>query len=281
MPKLSIITVSLNDAKGLRKTIQSVISQTYKDFEYIVIDGGSTDDSQTVLKAFSENIAYSISEKDNGIYDAMNKGIARAVGDYCLFLNSGDYLVGPDILSEIFSHIITEDVISGAVIFYSDLSPKKHYHSNITSSEITLSDLFEGSLNHQATLIKRSLFVKYGLYEKKFRIISDWIFTINTIIFNNVSFRYLDIPIAYYNVDGKSAPVSDYYGKENLPALKELIPQRILSDYETGYIHTVKRIKKYLLFWTLFRFLNLCTIKYDNISKRIKERRKLKMYVGE
>jgi glycosyltransferase involved in cell wall biosynthesis len=281
MLKLSIITVNLNDAEGLRKTIQGVINQTFKDFEFIVIDGGSKDGSQEVIKEFSQRIVYSISENDNGIYDAMNKGISRAVGDYCMFLNSGDYLVGPDILSEIFSHNFSEDIISGAVITYSNLSNYKYFHSNITSSEITLSDLFEGSLNHQATLIKRSLFEKYGPYEKKFRIISDWIFTIKTIIFNNVSYRYLDIPIAYYNIDGKSATISDYYSKENLPALKELIPPRILSDYETGYVHILKRMKKYFLFWAIFRFLNLCTLKYDNIYRRFTGQKKLKRHLSE
>jgi len=281
MPNLSIITVNLNDAKGLVKTIQSVINQTFKNFEYIVIDGGSTDESLEKINSFSESFAYWVSEKDNGIYDAMNKGIRRAVGDYCLFLNSGDYLNGPGILSEIFSQSLSEDIISGAVIAYSDHSPKKYIQPGIISSEITLSDLFEGSLNHQATLIKRSLFDKYGLYEEKFSIISDWIFTIKTIIFNNVSFRYLDVPITYYNVDGKSASVSDYYSKENFPALKELIPVRILSDYETGYVHTVKRMKKYILFWAIFRLLNLCTIKYDRISRRLIERRKLKRHISE
>ena len=281
MPKLSIITVNLNNAKGLEKTIRSVINQTFADFEYIVIDGGSTDESLEKIKTFSETLTYWVSEKDSGIYEAMNRGIIRATGEYCLFLNSGDYLFSPAILTKVFSLNLWEDIISGAVITYSDLYPKKYFQSTITESEITLSDLFEGSLNHQATFIKRSLFDRYGLYENKYRIISDWIFTIKTIILNNVSFRYLDLAITYYNVDGRSASVSEYFIKENLPALKEIFPARILSDYEKGYVHTVKRMRKYFLFWTIFRLLNLCTIRYDNISRRLKERSQLKKLIGE
>ena len=281
MPKLSIITVNLNNANGLRKTIISVINQTYKDFEYIIIDGGSSDKSLDVINTFSDQLAYWVSEKDHGIYNAMNKGIDGACGEYCLFLNSGDYLINQEILNYIFSFNITEDIVSGAVIAYSELNPQKFLLSKITSSDITLSDLFEVSLNHQATFIKRSLFTRYGLYEEKFKIISDWIFTLKTIVLNNVTFKYLDIAITLYNTDGRSGSVSEYYTRENLSGLKELIPPRILADYQTGYVHDVKRMKKYLLFWIIFRILNLITIKYDSISKKIMSRRHLKRLIHE
>jgi hypothetical protein len=137
------------------------------------------------------------------------------------------------------------------------------------------------SLNHQATFIKRSLFTRYGLYEEKFKIISDWIFTLKTIVLNNVTFRYLDVAVTLYNIDGRSGSVSEYYTRENLSGLKELIPPRILADYQTGYIHAVKRMKKYLLFWTIFRILNLCTINYDSISKRILSQRHIKRLFRE
>ena len=97
MPKLSIITINLNNAEGLRKTIPSVISQTYCDFEYIVIDGGSTDGSVDVIKKYADKLSYWVSEPDAGIYNAMNKGIRKAGGEYCQFLNSGDWLVAPDV----------------------------------------------------------------------------------------------------------------------------------------------------------------------------------------
>ena len=87
--KYSIITVNYNNKEGLRNTIESVIHQTYRDFEFIVIDGGSTDGSAEVLKEYDSQITYWVSEKDKGIYNAMNKGIAKATGDYLNFMNSG------------------------------------------------------------------------------------------------------------------------------------------------------------------------------------------------
>ena len=86
----SIITINYNNSEGLRQTIDSVVSQTYHEYEYIVIDGGSTDGSVDIIGFFSDKVDYWVSEKDRGIYHAMNKGVAQAHGDYCIFMNSGD-----------------------------------------------------------------------------------------------------------------------------------------------------------------------------------------------
>ncbi|MDR2910496.1 MAG: glycosyltransferase [Bacteroidales bacterium] len=91
--KLSIITINLNNVAGLQKTIESVVKQTFTDYEYIVIDGGSTDGSADIIKQHANKITYWVSEPDKGIYNAMNKGIRVAKGEYCLFLNSGDWLI--------------------------------------------------------------------------------------------------------------------------------------------------------------------------------------------
>jgi glycosyltransferase involved in cell wall biosynthesis len=93
--RLSIITINLNNASGLQKTFDSIFSQDFTAIEYIVIDGQSEDGSQELIKQYAGKINYCISEKDTGIYNAMNKGISKATGDYLLFLNSGDYLSGP------------------------------------------------------------------------------------------------------------------------------------------------------------------------------------------
>ena len=90
--KLSIITINYNNLEGLKRTVESVINQTSKEFEYIVIDGGSNDGSGAYIESKSEHIDYWVSEPDKGIYNAMNKGIAKASGEYLLFLNSGDHL---------------------------------------------------------------------------------------------------------------------------------------------------------------------------------------------
>ena len=100
MPVLSIITINYNNKAGLDKTILSVIDQTDKSFEFLVIDGGSDDGSKELIKKYSKEIAYSVSEKDHGIYNAQNKGVLKATGDYCLFLNSGDCLESNDTLKK-------------------------------------------------------------------------------------------------------------------------------------------------------------------------------------
>lgn len=97
--KISIITINFNNKDGIEKTISSVVAQTYKDIQYIIIDGDSTDGSVEVIKKYHEDIDYWISEPDKGIYDAMNKGILKATGDYVLFLNSGDYLSIEELLT--------------------------------------------------------------------------------------------------------------------------------------------------------------------------------------
>ena len=100
--KFSIITINYNNCEGLRRTIESVVNQTCHDFEYIIIDGGSTDGSVDVIKQYADQIDYWVSEPDKGIYNAMNKGVAVAKGEYCLFLNSGDSLHNNSALAKVF-----------------------------------------------------------------------------------------------------------------------------------------------------------------------------------
>ena len=124
--KLSIITINLNNKNGLSETISSVIAQTFTDYEYIIIDGQSTDGSLEVIKQNANHINQWISENDHGIYNAMNKGLNLAKGEYCLFLNSGDSLYDSDVLQVLFSQSFTEDIISGGIELYSHT--KKWYH---------------------------------------------------------------------------------------------------------------------------------------------------------
>jgi glycosyltransferase involved in cell wall biosynthesis len=113
MLKLSIITVNLNNAAGLRKTIESVRAQTFKDFEHIIIDGDSTDESVAVIKKFEDGFSYWVSEPDGGIYQGMNKGTRVAKGEYCLYLNSGDYLYNSKVLEKVFKEKFSEDLVYG------------------------------------------------------------------------------------------------------------------------------------------------------------------------
>jgi glycosyltransferase involved in cell wall biosynthesis len=166
--QLSIITINKNNAFGLKKTIQSVINQTNKDFEYIVIDGNSDDGSIEIIERYSSKINYWVSESDTGIYNAMNKGIRKAQGEYCLFLNSGDYLVSSTTLQDVFNEISNTQ----ADIFYSNCI-KSDSSAIIYPENITINDLLRIGISHQNSLIKRSLFLEHGFYNEKLRIGAD------------------------------------------------------------------------------------------------------------
>ena len=158
-PILSIITINRNNANGLKRTIESVIAQTFKDFEWIVIDGASTDESIDVIKKYAEHFTYWISEKDSGVYDAMNKGIQKAHGKYLLFMNSGDMLAENTSIEQMSLDKMDVDLIGG-IAKVDDTSEM------ITPpAALTLRHLLQyGNVSHQACIIRRELFEKIGLY---------------------------------------------------------------------------------------------------------------------
>ena len=234
--KLSIITVNLNNAEGLRKTIESVVSQTFTDFEYIVIDGGSTDGSIEIIKQYTDKITYWVSEPDKGIYNAMNKGILRAKGEYCLFLNSGDYLYSDTVLSDVFSYDLKEDIIIGRLLLSSDntteLGGGRTYACLQKGQALTLYNIYWGSINHQSSFIKRNLFHQYGLYDENYKIISDWIFFLKTIGMNGIQVKFIDMIIVYFDVTGIGSVNISLREEERKNALEKIVPKQILTDYK-------------------------------------------------
>lgn len=254
--KLSVITINLNNKDGLERTIKSVVNQRFTDYEYIIIDGNSSDGSKDLLEkvALEHQIKW-ISEKDCGIYNAMNKGILLAQGEYLLFMNSGDYLYDSEVLSTLFINDITEDVVLCNSLPANYYGIGKKGFGSIQSSDITFNDLYLFGLNHQATLIKRALFSKFGLYDEKFKIISDRIFIIKVLGLNNSTFRYVDLVISRYDTTGVSSNIKDYLKSELEPAIKEILPYRILLDYQNGYLHAVYEFRKHPFLWFGFRIL--------------------------
>ena len=222
--KFSIITLNYNNREGLSRTIESVVYQISTDYEFIIIDGGSTDGSVDVIKENKKRITYWISEKDNGVYHAMNKGIAQAHGDYCVFMNSGDCFHSPDVLDTIKKH--QGDIICGKVLKGNAKSP-----SGPRKSTITLVDLMRGSLPHQAMFIKRDLLLKHP-YDENYRILSDWKFCLETIVFDNCSFRNVDVIVADYDTSGISTNSNGLLPKERELILQEMFPPRIIADYQ-------------------------------------------------
>lgn len=155
--KLTIITVNYNDACGLKRTLQSVKEQTSRDFEYLVIDGGSQDGSKDLLDEYDEIITYSISERDSGVFNAMNKGIGLAKGNYCLFLNAGDYFAANDVVEKVLPTLDDTDFISGDTICISPSGKKALWKAPRILSVYVITRY---SLSHQSTFIKTSLLKK-------------------------------------------------------------------------------------------------------------------------
>lgn len=202
MKKLSIITINFNDFKGLQKTIESVINQTYLDYEFIIIDGGSSDDSKSIIEKYQSKITYWVSEKDNGIYNAMNKGILKAHGEYCLFLNSGDYLFNATVLENVFSNKSDADIIYGNMqIDWGNDNLK----IGKMPQKITFEHIYLDTLWHPVSFIKRNLFEKYGMYNELYKIVADYDFFFKVIVMHSVSMQHVDLVISSYNINGLSS----------------------------------------------------------------------------
>ena len=198
--KVSVITINFNNPNGLEKTIASVINQTYKSIEYIVIDGGSTDESVTIIKQFAPEIDYWVSEKDNGIYNAMNKGIAKATGEYLIFMNSGDCFADKEVMEKVFSLPLKQDVIYGNVNF---LDHESH-SAWCPPATLSFDHFVQSSIPHQGSFIKRSLFAKVGLYNEQLKISSDWKFFLDAIVKHKCTYKKVEMFIADCEDNGLS-----------------------------------------------------------------------------
>ena len=201
MPKLSIITVNLNNAEGLEKTIQSVISQTFTDYEYIIIDGGSIDGSKEIIEKHTDKITYWVSEPDKGIYNGMNKGIKAAKGEYCQFLNSGDYLVDENVIEQVVGFNAVEDIIYGDIYYSNGVDDIRLIKYKKT---ISLSLFENGSLPHPSSMIRKTVFDKFGYYNEKNRVVSDYEFFLKVFIKQPQQFRYLNLCFSVFDLNGIS-----------------------------------------------------------------------------
>ena len=199
--KISIITVNYNNLEGLKKTVENVKKQTFQDFEYVVIDGCSTDGSSNYLKENSDYFDYWVSEPDSGVYQAMNKGIKNATGEYLLFLNSGDHFYNDEVLEK------NHQIIKDSDIIYFDLQVIEVDKKFIRDYPDTLSFSYfvEDTLPHPATFIKKEAFLKTNLYKEDFKIVSDWKFFIDAICKFKLSYKRIAKPLSTFYIGGLSS----------------------------------------------------------------------------
>lgn len=222
-PLITIITVNINDLEGLKRTFKSVFNQNWKEFEYIVIDGGSNDGSAEYISSQGSRIDYWISEPDSGIYNAMNKGIRAANGEYLLFINSGDELKENDILGNNVSVLHTEDIIYYDLEFQFQDRAVKHTYP----SELDYKFFINGSIGHPATFIKKSLFENTSGYDENYKIVSDWKFFMDSVVKNKCSYRKVNVVLSKFYKDGIST---------NNRVLVEKERDEILNKYYSDYV---------------------------------------------
>ena len=249
---LSIITINRNNAVGLKKTMRSVASQTSADFEYVVIDGASTDASVEVIRSFEgsfgERLKW-ISEPDKGIYNAMNKGIEMASGDYLQFLNSGDCLASEGVTRRVAEALKSNDyppILYGNML--KDMSDGVILRDKgFGGKSISFLGFYIGSLNHPSSYIQKSLFEKYGRYDERLKIVSDWKWFLQAIILGGEKPAYVDLDVTLFDMNGISEKNKALDKAERRRVLDELIPSSILADYDRWSlpISRMKRLERH------------------------------------
>lgn len=223
--KYSIITINYNNREGLRRTIESVVNQSYKDFEYIVIDGGSDDGSREVLKKYADRISYWVSEPDKGIYNAMNKGIKVANGDYLIFMNSGDSFYDQDVLKNVLPYL-TADIVHGRLFYDSGRERSVYLHG-----DPDMQHFLDNTLNHQSSFISRKLFAD-TLYDEHYKIVSDWKFFMEKLVLQNCSLVSIPVKVGFFEEGGLSESDHTLDARERQEVLEQLFPPRMVKSFE-------------------------------------------------
>ncbi|GBR74226.1 glycosyl transferase GTA-type super family [Candidatus Termititenax aidoneus] len=214
MPKFSLITVCKNAAPALQRTLYSAKQQTFADYEHIVIDGGSTDNTFKVLAEYKDYIDKVISEPDTGVYNAMNKGIRLAGGGYLLFLNAGDIFLHENVLHMVAEQLTrkTVDVFFGHTLSLDRVTGKAFIRTQLPY--VNRLTLWGSTIAHQAAFINRRAFAEIGLYEESFQILADYEWFCRAIIIHNCSCQYYDFVPVVYGLDGlSSAPANSDIAK--------------------------------------------------------------------
>ena len=272
--RLSIITINRNNAVGLEKTLQSVATQTFKEFEYIVIDGASTDGSVEVIGKFERQFAHLkwVSEPDTGIYNAMNKGIRMASGDYIQILNSADCLAAEDVTERML--VALEKACNPSILYGNMVKcfPDGHHmvDKSFSGLEITMLGMFTGTLNHDPAYIRRDLFVKYGFYDESLKIVSDWKWYLQAIILGSEKPQYVDLDVTLFDMTGISESNKELDRIERKQVLTQLFPEAVLKDYEQYAfpIEQIRRLQRHPWSYKMVWFLERCLFKLEKMKRK-------------
>lgn len=269
---LTIITINYNNAEGLRKTLASVASQTYADIEHVIVDGGSTDGSVEIIREYARaNGAHAgsltnnchqihwLSEPDNGIYHAMNKGIRMATGEYIEILNSGDILFDANVTQRMIERLeqINAEKEENVGILYGNMIKVNATGKMVGKSgytEYSLRQFYSSTLNHDCAYIRKDLFDKYGLYDENLKIVSDWKWYLQAIGLGQVKPKYVDIDVTIFDDGGISETNLVLRNTERRKVLEEILPPAVLWDYDTHAfeMEQMKRLRRWKLYWMVY-----------------------------
>lgn len=203
LPKITIVTVVFNRVATIEQTISSVVNQTYPNLEYIVIDGGSNDGTVELIKKYEKSIAWWVSEKDGGIYDAMNKGVRASTGDYIEFIGSDDCLCSYDIVAKVAEKMDDEtDIISFPVYVVDEGYCTERIFDN--SFAVDKKTYHGGMIPHPGMFTRRELLQKYP-FDIKYKMVSDYKFFLLCYYDDTVKFKFVDFPVVYFSHDGISS----------------------------------------------------------------------------
>lgn len=255
--RLSVITITYNNLSGLQKTARSVVAQRYADMEWIVVDGGSTDGTPEWLAQVANEGVISVgagvakgmtdegkgnfcvkdlgafrfvSEPDKGVYDAQNKGIGMANGEYCFFLNAGDCFAGEDVLEQLLAEPVDADIVYGNEVVVDAEGRHVDYCRGVENPSFV--DLYNSCMKHQATLIRRALFERYGVYDSTLRICADWDWFFRVIAFHDeVSLCYRDVDVSLFENTGVSYHSPELCKRERQTVLDRYMSHRLQRDY--------------------------------------------------
>jgi glycosyltransferase involved in cell wall biosynthesis len=262
-PKVSIITVVYNGVQYIEQTIKSVMIQDYKNIEYIVIDGGSTDGTQEIITKYESDIAHWISEKDTGIYNAMNKGLQIAKGDIIAILNADDYYY-PNTINDVVTHFLK----TNAAIVYGNLTKfrtisSKEYFVDITPDINTMQSRM--GIFHPATFIKKEVYQELGHFNEKYKLSADYDFILRA--YNKkYDFQYLNKSLTYFRIGGASNTNCNSY-KEGVMVLSEnnspFVSQMKRAYFRCQYKQMIKRVIN-----TLVKIFGLQEILNKRIEKK-------------
>ena len=261
--KLSIVTINYNNAEGLRRTLASVAAQTYRGIEHIVVDGASADGSVNVIRDYdalnssSENplvVSWS-SEPDNGIYNAMNKGIKRASGDYIQILNSGDILASDDVVEKMLAAL---EVNGNPDFLYGNMVKKDYSSGTVVGKsgkvEHSLRQYYSSTMNHDCCYISRRLYEKYGLYDESLKIVSDWKWFLQAIGMGDVRPVYVDIDVTIFDASGISETSMELRDRERRRVLEETLSSAVLNDYDSHAfdMEQMDRLRRHKMYWIAY-----------------------------